>query len=76
MNHLMMVERVENVEQVQRLVVPRRSGKTIANSPSYDIAIAALCHFRSSHSLELKRILCEIRDGNLIIRGQVSSYYL
>jgi hypothetical protein len=66
MNQLMMVERVENVEQFQRMVVPRRIGKTIANSPSYDIAIAALCHLPSSHSLELKRIPCEIRVGNLM----------
>lgn len=76
MNQLMLVERVENIEQVQRMVVPRRSGKTIANGPGYDLAIAALRRFWSGHSRVRKRLLCEIRDGTLVIRGQVSIYCL
>lgn len=76
MNQLMTVERVENVEQVQRIVAPQKSGKTIANAPGHDFALAALSRFRSSHSFELRRLRCEIRDRTLIIRGQVSSYYL
>lgn len=76
MNPLMMVERVDNVEPIPGIIAPRRSSKTNTNAPGYDLAIAALCRLRSSHSIELRRLLCEMRDRTLIIRGQVSSYYL
>lgn len=34
-----------------------------------------IASLHSSHNMELKRVLCEVRTGTLNIRGQVSSYY-
>ncbi len=76
MNQLMILERVNKVGPVQKIVALQRSDKTIAVAPCEDVEIASLSRFRSCHNSELKRLQCEVRAGILFIRGQVSSYYL
>lgn len=46
------------------------------NSPRNEIVIGALQRLRASHNFELKRLHCTAHSGNLVLGGQVSSYYL
>lgn len=54
----------------------RDSDNSSNNSQRNEIVIGALQRLRSCHNFELKRIHCTAHSGNLILRGQVSSYYL
>jgi osmotically-inducible protein OsmY len=76
MNQLMNLERVRKVETVRRIAAKRKNEQSIAELPEDEMAIAAMHRLRSSHNMELKRILCEVRTGILTIRGRVHSYYL
>lgn len=76
MNQLMILEHVRKVKLVRRLETPRRHERLTAEHLDDTIAIAAVHRLHSSHNMELKRVLCEVRTGTLNIRGQVSSYYL
>lgn len=46
-----------------------------AKSSYEEVTIAAEYRLRSCKNRELGRLQCEVQDGWLIIRGQVSSYY-
>jgi osmotically-inducible protein OsmY len=76
MNQLMNMERVRKVEKVRSPAAPQRKKESLAEDPDDAIAITATQRLRSSHNMELKRILCEVCTGILTIRGRVSSYYL
>jgi osmotically-inducible protein OsmY len=57
--------------------IPQRDmDSSASNPPSNDIVIGALQRLRSCHNFELKRLHCSAHSGILILRGQVSSYYL
>jgi osmotically-inducible protein OsmY len=70
---------MDRVEQTSRILeeITRQNRETPHDSDHGDsIAKAALRRFRCSHNLELRRLRCESYGGNLIICGQVSTYYL
>ena len=47
-----------------------------SSRPNNEIAMVAERRFRSSPCLALRVVTCGFQDGALILRGQVSSFYL
>jgi uncharacterized membrane protein len=76
MNHSMTIESTEQSIRVKKRPVLRSRETPIAITHSQEIASAAMARFRACHNFEVGRLQCEVRDGTLIIYGQVSSYYL
>ena len=76
MNQLMTIERVDRTDHVKRkTALPIRDN--LINVTRWDeVAVAAQHSLRSCQNFELKRLLCEVENGAIILRGQVSSYYL
>ena len=76
MNELMLMERSEGVEYSERASSLRRNDNTMTEEAGGHIATTTLNILRSCQFLELSRLACEVQAGVLIIRGQVSSFYL
>ena len=76
MNQLMTIEPADRTEHVHRTLALQSRDTPISDRVCDEVAKAASRRFQSSHNFELKRVVCEIRRGAIVIRGQVSSYYL
>lgn len=49
---------------------------TRLESPRSDVALAVTQCLQSCQNLELQRVVCHVERGEVILCGQVSSYYL
>ena len=76
MNQIVLVEHAEKSRLANNSISLRDMDGTSNNPPWNDLVIGALQRLRSCHNFELKRLHCTAHSGNLILRGQVSSYYL
>jgi osmotically-inducible protein OsmY len=61
-------------EQMSPARVPRPSSRS--RDVDSELAIQAEYCLRKSGYLGLRRVSCDVREGVLVLRGHVSSYYL
>ena len=64
------------VERQAWVVATRQTENPAYDTPSDEIAIAALQRLRACPQWQLRRLHCEWHAGILSIQGQVSSFYL
>jgi osmotically-inducible protein OsmY len=76
MNQLMTIERADGTERAHTTLALRSRDNPVADPICDKVAVAILSRFQSHHNFEIRRVNCEVRQGVLVIRGQVSSYYL
>lgn len=76
MNQMVLVEHAEKAKLANNSSSSFEMDSSSNNAPRNEIVIGALQRLRSCHNFELKRLHCTAHAGNLILRGQVSSYYL
>ncbi len=76
MNQIVLVEHAEKSRLANNSISLRDMDGTSNNPPWNDLVIGALQRLRSCRNFELKRLHCTAHSGNLILSGQVSSYYL
>ena len=76
MNQMMTIERVDRTEHVKRKTARPNRDNSIDDTRCDEVAVVAVHRLRSCQNFELKRLLCEVENEAIILRGQVSSYYL
>ena len=64
------------VEFPASAVVGRVNEKPACRALSDEVANAAKLRMQTYHYFEIRRLQCEFQDGILILRWQVSSYFL
>ena len=76
MNQVMTNELTSRTKRANRTPVYRSRDNSITDTTCDEVATEIMRKFRSSRNFEIRRVNCEIRQGVLVIHGQVSSYYL
>ena len=76
MNQAMTNELTSRIKRENRTPAHRSRDNSTIDMAYDEVAKAVLHRFRTCQYFEIRRVNCEIRQGVLVIHGQVSSYYL